>query len=163
VVASEVRALAQRSAEAAKEIKGLISASSGQVGSGVQLVGQTGEALSRMVAKVAEISALVAEIAASAREQATGLHQVNTAIAEMDKVAQQNAAMVDQGASTSHNLVTEADALIESLERFVLAEGAPIAPRMSAPAVPAMKTTGRGGAARRPDPEAETDDQWEEF
>ncbi|MDQ8029515.1 MAG: methyl-accepting chemotaxis protein, partial [Brevundimonas sp.] len=80
VVASEVRALAQRSADAAKEIKTLISASSQQVNTGVTLVGQTGEALQRIVSRVAEIDGLVSEIAASAQEQATGLQQVNTAV-----------------------------------------------------------------------------------
>ncbi|RZJ27245.1 MAG: globin-coupled sensor protein, partial [Brevundimonas sp.] len=96
VVASEVRALAQRSADAAKEIKTLISASSTQVASGVSLVGQTGEALQRIVGRVAEIDSLVAEIAASAQEQAVGLREVNTAINQMDQVTQQNAAMVEQ-------------------------------------------------------------------
>ncbi|MGH7020429.1 MAG: methyl-accepting chemotaxis protein, partial [Brevundimonas sp.] len=85
VVASEVRALAQRSAEAAKEIKTLISASGQQVGAGVNLVGQTGEALQRIVSRVAEIDGLVSEISASAQEQATGLQQVNTAVNQMDQ------------------------------------------------------------------------------
>ncbi|QTC89590.1 methyl-accepting chemotaxis protein [Brevundimonas pondensis] len=98
VVASEVRALAQRSAEAAKEIKTLISASGQQVGAGVTLVGQTGEALQRIVSRVAEIDGLVSEISASAQEQATGLQQVNTAVNQMDQVTQQNAAMVEQSA-----------------------------------------------------------------
>lgn len=92
VVASEVRALAQRSAEAAKEIKGLIQASSSQVASGVDLVGQTGKALERIVTQVADINGVVVEIAASAKEQATGLAEVNTAVNQMDQVTQQNAA-----------------------------------------------------------------------
>ena len=91
VVASEVRALAQRSAAAAKEIKALISTSTDQVASGVQLVGQTGQALERIVTNIAEINKLVAEIAASAKEQAAGLHEVNSAIDQMDHVTQQNA------------------------------------------------------------------------
>jgi methyl-accepting chemotaxis protein len=77
VVAQEVRALAQRSADAAKEIKGLISTSTAQVGTGVSLVGQTGQALQAIVDQVASIDSLVKEIAASAQEQSTGLHQVN--------------------------------------------------------------------------------------
>ena len=75
VVASEVRALAQRSAEAAKEIKGLISASAAQVDSGVKLVAETGKALERIIAQVAEINRVVADIAAGAQEQATGLER----------------------------------------------------------------------------------------
>src|SRR5690606_18841880 len=118
VVASEVRALAQRSAEAAKEIKVLISASTSQVNSGVSLVGQTGEALQRIVSRVAEIDGLVSEIAASAQEQATGLQQVNTAVNQMDQVTQQNAAMVEQSTAASHSLAQEAEALAGSVARF---------------------------------------------
>jgi methyl-accepting chemotaxis protein len=118
VVASEVRALAQRSANAAKEIKTLISASAEQVGSGVRLVGETGQALQRIVDRVAEIDTLVTEIAASAQEQATGLHQVNSAINEMDQVTQQNAAMVEQSTAASHGLAQEAQGLAESVSRF---------------------------------------------
>ena len=79
VVAQEVRALAQRSAEAAKEIKALISASSAQVDQGVKLVGETGQSLERIVGQVNEINTVVGEIAASAQEEATGLNQVNKA------------------------------------------------------------------------------------
>jgi len=118
VVASEVRALAQRSAEAAKEIKTLISASSNQVSQGVKLVGQTGAALSAIVAKVAEIDVLVAEIAASAQEQATGLSQVNVAINQMDQVVQQNAAMVEQSAAATHALKGEARELTGLMGQF---------------------------------------------
>ena len=118
VVASEVRALAQRSAEAAKEIKALISASSQQVGSGVLLVGQTGEVLQRIVGRVAEIDALVGEIAASANEQSNGLAQVNTAVNQMDQVTQQNAAMVEESTAASHSLSTEAESLAASAARF---------------------------------------------
>ncbi|WP_420479132.1 methyl-accepting chemotaxis protein [Brevundimonas sp. FT23028] len=121
VVASEVRALAQRSAEAAREIKTLISASSGQVASGVDLVGQTGEALERIVNRVAEIDELVSEIAASAQEQAVGLQQVNTAINQMDQVTQQNAAMVEQTTAASHALSQQAESLSRSVGRFQLA------------------------------------------
>ncbi|HEY0925980.1 globin-coupled sensor protein [Brevundimonas sp.] len=120
VVASEVRALAQRSADAAKEIKALISASSVQVASGVDLVGQTGEALQRIVGRVAEIDGLVSEIAASAQEQATGLREVNTAINQMDQVTQQNAAMVEQTTAASHALRQQAESLSGSVDRFSL-------------------------------------------
>ncbi len=123
VVASEVRALAQRSADAAKEIKSLISASSQQVAQGVGLVGQTGEALQRIVAHVAEIDGLVREIAAGAQEQATGLHEVNTAVNDMDRVTQQNAAMVEETTAASHALASEARLLAESVARFDI--GAP--------------------------------------
>ena len=107
VVASEVRSLAQRSAEAAREIKGLISKSGQQVGEGVKLVTETGQTLGRVVAQVSEISGVVDQIAAAAQDQATGLHEVNTAINQMDKVTQQNAAMVEQTTAASHVLANQ--------------------------------------------------------
>jgi methyl-accepting chemotaxis protein len=129
VVASEVRALAQRSADAAKEIKTLISASTQQVEQGVGLVGQTGEALQRIVAQVAQIDSLVSEIAASAQEQATGLHEVNTAVNQMDQVTQQNAAMVEETTAASHALAQEARLLAESVARFEIGAAAAQGPR----------------------------------
>jgi methyl-accepting chemotaxis protein len=176
VVASEVRALAQRSAEAAKEIKTLISTSSTQVGSGVKLVGQTGEALQRIVDRVAEIDGLVAEIAASAQEQAIGLAEVNTAVNQMDQVTQQNAAMVEQSTAASHSLAQEAQSLQASVARFKVgsaaqvATPAPVAAPAPAPApakpahrmVQALKTLGRGGAAPAQQA-APAEDGWEEF
>ncbi|MFN3521638.1 MAG: methyl-accepting chemotaxis protein [Phenylobacterium sp.] len=118
VVASEVRALAQRSAEAAKEIKTLISASTEQVGAGVHLVAETGEALERIVARVAEIDGLVSEIAASSQEQAIGLNEVNTAVNRMDQTTQQNAAMVEESTAASHALAAEAQSLAQAVSRF---------------------------------------------
>jgi methyl-accepting chemotaxis protein len=122
VVASEVRALAQRSAGAAKEIKTLISASARQVDQGVDLVGQTGAALQRIVAQIAEINGVVAEISASASEQSTGLHQVNSAVNQMDQVTQQNAAMVEQSTAASHALAREAEELARLISRFNIGE-----------------------------------------
>ncbi|SFS37846.1 methyl-accepting chemotaxis protein [Brevundimonas viscosa] len=172
VVASEVRALAQRSADAAREIKTLISASTSQVGSGVQLVGQTGEALQRIVGRVAEIDGLVSEIAASAQEQATGLQQVNTAVNQMDQVTQQNAAMVEESTAASHSLAQEAESLAASVARFRIGDEAPAAAARTAPAparsertartVAQLKTIGHGGAALKPAPAA-AEDGWEEF
>ena len=118
VVAQEVRALAQRSAEAAKEIKSLITASTEQVSSGVSLVDQTGQALERIVDQVARINGVVGEIAASAKEQATGLEEVNVAVIQMDQVTQQNAAMVEESTAASHSLAREADTLSRMMEQF---------------------------------------------
>jgi len=164
VVASEVRALAQRSAEAAKEIKTLISASTTQVDTGVKLVGQTGEALQRIVGRVAEIDGLVSEISASAQEQATGLQQVNTAVNQMDQVTQQNAAMVEESTAASHSLSQEADVLAGSVSRF-RTSGAAIpaakpAPRAASRPVTQLRTTGHGGAALKAHA---VEDGWEEF
>ena len=118
VVASEVRALAQRSAEAAKEIKGLISSSSAQVDRGVKLVAETGQSLGRILVQVGDINSVIIDIAAGAREQAIGLDQVNTAINEMDKVTQQNAAMVEQSRAASHSLSLETEKLSDLVGRF---------------------------------------------
>ena len=169
VVASEVRALAQRSAEAAKEIKALISASSQQVESGARLVGDTGETLSRIIARVAEIDGLVREIAASAEEQATGLSQVNTAVNQMDQGTQQNAAMVEQSTAASHALAKEAAELAALVAKFNIGQTLAAAPaRTSAPRSvnpkPAAKSTpvrriSAGGAAAA----AIANDDWQEF
>jgi methyl-accepting chemotaxis protein len=128
VVATEVRALAQRSADAAKEIKMLIGASTRQVDEGVKLVGQTGEALTRIVAQVNELTGLVRDIASTAEDQAAGLREVNTAVKQMDQVTQQNAAMVEEATAACHNLAGEADDLARLVARFELGEGAGPAP-----------------------------------
>ncbi|MDR3512064.1 MAG: PAS domain-containing methyl-accepting chemotaxis protein, partial [Caulobacteraceae bacterium] len=118
VVAQEVRALAQRSADAAKEIKTLIASSSAQVERGVKLVGETGQALTTIVTKVAEITSQISEIARSAQEQATGLNQVNVAVNQMDQVTQQNAAMVEQTTAAASNMKSEAGELARLVTRF---------------------------------------------
>jgi len=122
VVATEVRALAQRSADAAKEIKGLISASGAQVDTGVRLVGETGRALSRIAEQVAKINQVVTDIAGSAQEQATGLNEVNSAINQMDQTTQQNAAMVEQSTAAAHSLATEAEELARLVGRFSIGQ-----------------------------------------
>jgi methyl-accepting chemotaxis protein len=118
VVATEVRALAQRSADAAKEIKGLISASGRQVDNGVKLVAETGQALTRIVAQVSQLNHLVTDIAASAVEQSTGLHEVNIAMHQMDQVTQQNAAMVEETTAAAYNLSRETTQLTGLVSRF---------------------------------------------
>ncbi len=124
VVAQEVRALAQRSAEAAKEIKTLIASSTSQVERGVNLVGDTGQALTSIAAKITEIDTLISEIAKSAQEQAAGLNQVNIAVNQMDQVTQQNAAMVEQATAAASNLKTEASELARLVARFQTGETA---------------------------------------
>jgi methyl-accepting chemotaxis protein len=118
VVAAEVRALAQRSAGAAKEIKGLISESTTQVGQGVSLVAETGKSLERIITQVGEINRVVSDIAAGSQEQSTGLHQVNTAINQMDQMTQQNAAMAEQSTAASQSLSQEASRLTELMRQF---------------------------------------------
>ncbi|WP_313412992.1 methyl-accepting chemotaxis protein [Brevundimonas sp.] len=124
VVASEVRALAQRSAEAAKEIKTLISASGRQVGEGVALVGDTGHALERIAEQITRLTAIAREISASSQEQSSGLQQVNIAVAQMDQVTQQNAAMVEESTAASHSLAQDARELDRMMGQFSLEEAA---------------------------------------
>jgi methyl-accepting chemotaxis protein len=134
VVATEVRALAQRSADAAKEIKALISTSTQQVDIGGKLVGETGQALGRIVAQVSQLNGLVAELAASAKEQATGLGEVNATVNQMDQVTQQNAAIVAQATAASHGLSGEAQELARLVGRFRIGESV-AAPVLKQPAL----------------------------
>ena len=107
-----MRALAQRSAQAAKEIKGLISESKAQVDGGVALVAETGRSLERILAQMAEISAAVHEMASTTQEQSTALQQVNAAIEQMNQVTQQNAAKVEETSAAGRSLSDEADATV---------------------------------------------------
>jgi len=175
VVASEVRALAQRSAEAAKEIKVLISRSTQHVASGVELVGETGKALSMIATQVGEITGIVGEIAASAREQATALQEVNTAVNQMDQMTQQNAAMVEESTAASHSLAHEAGELSNVVGMFQVGfDATPAAkhPVQRAPSktvtnskkapirAAAVRTATAGNLALK---EAPAQDDWEEF
>ncbi|MCJ2177876.1 methyl-accepting chemotaxis protein [Novosphingobium sp. 2580] len=168
VVASEVRALAQRSAEAATNVKSRISASSVQVQSGVQFVGETGDALKRIIERIGEIDSIVAEIAESALDQSSGLQQVNRAVADMDVVTQQNAAMVEEATAAARSLSAEATGLAEQIARFRTdGAGTPVtkpaqrpAARRPAPATPARNAVplSIGNAAL-----AINHDDWSEF
>ncbi len=123
VVAQEVRELAQRSANAAKDIKALITTSNGQVQQGVQLVGETGRALETIVAEVQEINRHVVAIVDGAQEQSSGLQQINTAVNQMDQDTQKNAAMVEEQTAASHGLAREAASLNQLLGQFKLGGG----------------------------------------
>ena len=120
VVAQEVRELAQRSANAAKEIKTLINASNEQVQNGVHLVGETGKALQTIVGEVQEINRNVNAIVESAQEQSSGLQQINTAVNTMDQDTQKNAAMVEEQTAASHGLARDAASLNALLSQFKL-------------------------------------------
>ncbi|MFT3966769.1 MAG: HAMP domain-containing methyl-accepting chemotaxis protein [Sphingobium sp.] len=166
VVANEVRALAQRSADAAKDIKALITTSSEQVTHGVGLVGETGKMLERIVTKISDINALINEIANSTETQATNLQQVNGAVTDMDKMTQQNAAMVEESTAAARSLAGEADELAALVSRFQLRSArpaarpapAPVARSTPAPAPRAIPQTS-GNLAISVDP----DEDWTEF
>jgi methyl-accepting chemotaxis protein len=158
VVASEVRTLAQRSSQAAKDIKGLITNSSGQVQEGVKLVNQAGGALVEIVESIKEVAAIVSEIAAASVEQATGIEQINKALNQMDEVTQQNSALVEENAATAKTLESQAEAMSERISFFRVgqsnAHAAPSVrsapapkPQVAAKRPPAASPPKRSGAA----------------
>jgi methyl-accepting chemotaxis protein len=118
VVATEVRALAQRSADAARDIKQLISASNSSVSEGVNLVGETGSVLSQIGERVASINARILEMAGSAQLQSSRLQQVNQSVSDMDKMTQQNAAMVEESNAAARSLAEEATDLSNLVMTF---------------------------------------------
>lgn len=144
VVAQEVRALAQRSAEAAKEIKTLIADSSQQVVSGVNLVRETGRTLERIITHVGEIDTVVSDISASTQEQSAALGEVNTAINQMDRATQENAAMVEQATAAAHSLAQEAVELIRRMEAFDTGGTAHMRSARPATEAAPARTRGRG-------------------
>ena len=111
VVASEVRSLAQRSSQAAKDIKDLITNSNAEVREGVDLVNQAGSALTEIIASIQEVANVVREIASASSEQSGGIAQVNNALSQMDEITQQNSALVEQSAAAAKMLETQAAAM----------------------------------------------------
>lgn len=120
VVAQEVRALAQRSANASKDIKALIAMSNAQVKTGSELVGRGGAALSEIVAAIKKVSDIVAEISAASQEQTSGLEQVNVAVTSMDEATQRNGALVEQSAAAAEALAQQAGQLSALVQRYTI-------------------------------------------
>ncbi|MGQ3114140.1 MAG: methyl-accepting chemotaxis protein [Hydrogenophaga sp.] len=118
VVAGEVRSLAQRSAEAAKEIKQLIGASAGKVEAGTRLVDDAGKTMDEIVQQVRRVSDLISEISAATIEQSGGIQQVSQAVGHLDQVTQQNSALVEQGAAASQSLQQQTKRLVEAVSVF---------------------------------------------
>jgi methyl-accepting chemotaxis protein len=121
VVAQEVRALAQRSANASKDIKALITESNAQVKTGASLVNQTGGSLTEIVGAIKKVADIVAEIAAASREQATGLEQINTAVGSMDEMTQRNGALVEETSASAQALSGQAKELTRLVGFFRVA------------------------------------------
>jgi methyl-accepting chemotaxis protein-1 (serine sensor receptor) len=118
-----VRSLAQRSAAAAKEIKGLIDASTARVQAGSQLVERSGSTMTEIVEAISRVSSIMGEIAAAAIEQSTGIDQVNLAVAQMDEVTQQNAALVEEAAAAASSLEEQARRLTSAVAVFQTGSG----------------------------------------
>ena len=123
VVASEVRSLAQRSSQAAKDIKDLITSSNGQVKDGVTLVNKAGDSLHDIVESIKKVTAVVSEIANASMEQSTGIEQINKALTQMDEVTQQNSALVEENAATAKTLEGQAKSMDEHVAVFRLRGG----------------------------------------
>jgi methyl-accepting chemotaxis protein len=148
VVASEVRNLAQRSSEAAKDIKSLIVNSTTQVQEGVDLVNRAGKSLEEIVESIKQVATIVSEIASASMEQSTGIDHVNTALTQMDEVTQQNAALVEENAATSKVLEQQSHAMAERVAFFKLGHDVATAPSAAVQS-PVSAARPKAGAPRR--------------
>ena len=118
VVAAEVRNLAQRSAAAAKEIKGLISDSVETVGQGTKLVDETGKTFTELVSSIEEVSKMISDIDSAGKEQSAGIGEVSAAVSQMDEMTQQNAALVEEASASSQAMTEQAQSLLEQVAFF---------------------------------------------
>ena len=151
VVAAEVRNLAQRSANAAKEIKSLISDSVAKVDSGSKLVDSAGKTMEEIVTSVQRVTDIVSEISAASQEQSAGIEQVNTAVTQMDKITQQNAALVEEAAAAAKSLEEQTSGLAEMISGFTLVEEEkPAARRPAASAKPKAAAVPAARAVKAP-------------
>ena len=177
VVATEVRNLAQRSAAAAKEIKGLIGDSTEAVAAGSKLVNDAGATMSEIVDSVRRVTDIMSEITAASSEQTAGIEQINEAVAQMDQVTQQNAALVEQAAAASASMQEQTAKLAEAVSVFRIdgsaaapveasvqpvVRAAPARPALAKPATRAAAPAPRKTAAK-PSAKVSADGDWEEF
>ncbi len=168
VVASEVRTLAQRSASAAKEIKGLIDESVGKVAEGSALVNQAGATMGEIVASVQRVTDIMAEISAASQEQSAGIEQVNQTVMQMDETTQQNAALVEEATAAARSMEEQAGHLTDAVSLFKLeGQAAPVvaaapAARHAAPARPRAPAAPVRRAAVR-EPVLANEGDWQEF
>jgi len=163
VVASEVRTLAQRSAGAAKEIKGLIEDSVGKVADGSQLVHQAGSTMGEIVTSVQRVTDIMAEISAASQEQSAGIEQVNQTVTQMDETTQQNAALVEEATAAARAMEEQANQLTKAVAVFRIGIAPPPAspkpvtkPVATTPATPPKPTAAVEPAAR-------DEGDWQEF
>jgi methyl-accepting chemotaxis protein-1 (serine sensor receptor) len=173
VVAGEVRTLAQRSADAAREIKALITTSVERVDAGTRLVDEAGSTMNDVVASIRRVTEIMSEISAASAEQSAGVTQVGEAVSQMDQTTQQNAALVEQSAAAAESLRVQAQQLVDAVAVFRIhasdaqrvdaaAAAAPIARRVAAAAQDARDAQDAPAAAPAPDP-AEANESWKTF
>ncbi|SEQ11372.1 methyl-accepting chemotaxis protein [Ectothiorhodospira magna] len=166
VVATEVRNLAQRSANAAKEIKALITDSVQKVDSGTAQVNEAGERMTEIVNSIKRVTDIMAEISAASEEQSAGIEQINQAVTQMDDVTQQNAALVEEAAAAAESLEEQAQSLARVVQVFKVDQtaGAVPAPSRQKVALPRPQPAAQGKPQARPALSAPADDgEWEEF
>lgn len=161
VVAGEVRNLAQRSADASKEIKDLIRNSESKVAEGSNLVNESGKTLADIEEAVVKVSAMIEDISSGAEEQTSGIEQVNTAVAQMDEMTQQNAALVEEASASSEAVSDRAAGLAKMVEFFRTGDngGSQSSNYESRPPAPKARAASRGHASRS----SSDDDEWQEF
>ena len=153
VVATEVRTLAQRSAAAAREIKGLINSSVHEVEAGTQLVDQAGSTMEEIVLSVKHVTDIMGEISAASREQSFGIEQVNQAISQIDEITQQNAALVEEAAAASESMREQAEQLSRAVAVFKLEHGMVAAHTASQPFVERRGPNRATNVERLPQPQ----------
>jgi methyl-accepting chemotaxis protein len=166
VVAAEVRNLAQRSAGAAKEIKGLINDSVEAVGQGTKLVDETGQTFTELVTAIEEVSNMISDIDSAGKEQSAGIGEVSAAVSQMDEMTQQNAALVEEASASSKSMEEQAQLLLEQVDFFHNGE------EESEPVKPVAKKhskrytrppAGRTRSSAKLQRSTSNDQDWEEF
>jgi methyl-accepting chemotaxis protein len=164
VVAGEVRNLAQRSADASKEIKDLIRNSESKVSEGSNLVNESGKTLADIEEAVVKVSSMIADISAGAEEQTSGIEQVNTAVAQMDEMTQQNAALVEEASASSEAVSDRAVGLAKMMEFFNTGESSSMvaAPSSSSSSMHAPASSAPASYASS-DTHVDDDDEWQDF
>jgi X-X-X-Leu-X-X-Gly heptad repeat protein len=171
VVAAEVRSLAQRSAESAKEIRGLIESSVGRVETGARLVEQAGRTIEELVVSVRKVAEIMTEIASASHEQSSGIEQINKAITQMDTVVQMNASLVEEATAAATSMASQATGLAHAVAQFRVddtgtAQPAPIAPGHAAPILDRPSSDRRAAVTSRREPlltAAAEEEEWKEF
>ncbi len=168
VVATEVRNLAQRSAAAAKEIKGLISESVDKVESGNRLVAQAGRTMEEVVASIRQVARIMGEISSASREQSAGIEQVSLAVSQMDEVTQQNAALVEQAAAAAESLEEQAHSLSRAVAVFRLGTDSGRMKQLNNASPGQIKRKAdfyrsQDSVKKQPALPESLDDEWEEF